>query len=220
MIQGLFQNNEIITVGADISTLVGELYPEEESFIANAQQKRRREFTAGRLCAREALSHLGINNFPILVGKNREPIWPPDIIGSLSHCDDYCIAAVAKKGEIISIGVDVESSRALDDEIIDIIATPREKEWLATLADNQQRYWSKIVFSIKESVYKCYFPLAGDFLEFHDVEVILNPESGTFLASIVNPSKKLQLTRLQGRFVTTNQHIFSATTISCAEIEL
>ena len=126
----------------------------------------------------------------------------------------------AEKGEIISIGVDVESSRALDDEIIDIIATPREKEWLATLADNQQRYWSKIVFSIKESVYKCYFPLAGDFLEFHDVEVILNPESGTFLASIVNPSKKLQLTRLQGRFVTTNQHIFSATTISCAEIEL
>ena len=74
MIQGLFQNNEIITVGADISTLVGELYPEEESFIANAQHKRRREFTAGRLCAREALSHLGINNFPILVGKNREPI--------------------------------------------------------------------------------------------------------------------------------------------------
>ena len=50
----------------------GKLLPEEEAFVANVVPKRRREFTAGRICARKALEVLGVRNFPVLRGKDRQ----------------------------------------------------------------------------------------------------------------------------------------------------
>ncbi|MGW0200337.1 4'-phosphopantetheinyl transferase, partial [Nonomuraea sp. NPDC003201] len=45
------------------------LFPEEEAFIARAVDKRRREFTTARHCARRALDRLGLPAAPILPGE-------------------------------------------------------------------------------------------------------------------------------------------------------
>ncbi len=48
-----------------------ELYPQEAEVVARAVDKRRREFTTARLCARTALGRLDVAPGPILPGDKR-----------------------------------------------------------------------------------------------------------------------------------------------------
>jgi len=98
----------VITNEANPIQLQESIFPEEEIFIRKAVPKRMQEFIAGRLCARRALSEIGIEGFPLLKGKGRAPIWPLGIVGSISHCQGYCGVAVAQKTDIESLGLDVE----------------------------------------------------------------------------------------------------------------
>lgn len=56
-------------VGAD-------LYPAETTLVAASVDKRRREFTTVRHCARQALAALGLPPAPILSGTRRAPVLP------------------------------------------------------------------------------------------------------------------------------------------------
>ena len=62
------------------------LIGKEKEISRSFSSKRLKEFSVGRKCARNALSHLGFNDPPILIGTNREPIWPKNICGSITHC--------------------------------------------------------------------------------------------------------------------------------------
>src|SRR5258708_8108427 len=88
-------SDEVLTVEADEACWRGSLLSLEESLVAKAVPKRRREFTAGRNCARRALAQLGYPDFALLAGSHGQPLWPPGIAGSITHCDDYCAVAVA-----------------------------------------------------------------------------------------------------------------------------
>jgi len=57
--------------------------------------ERRQEFTAGRECARSALSALGVQAAPILRGYRGAPQWPDGIVGQHRALRGYCAAAVA-----------------------------------------------------------------------------------------------------------------------------
>ena len=48
--------------------LVGDLFPEEAASVARAVAKRTEEFRRGRVCARRALSELGVPPSAIPVG--------------------------------------------------------------------------------------------------------------------------------------------------------
>ena len=49
--------------------------------------KRKCEFLSGRICARLAQIELGNSEiFQIRQNEDRSPIWPEDMIGSISHC--------------------------------------------------------------------------------------------------------------------------------------
>ena len=85
------------------------LYPEECSIVESASYKRKFEFSTGRWCAKQVLNSEGIQNFPVLSGENREPIWPDNIVGSISHCKDLCGAVIAKSNNVDSIGFDIEN---------------------------------------------------------------------------------------------------------------
>ncbi|GDY78421.1 hypothetical protein SAV31267_079060 [Streptomyces avermitilis] len=52
----------------DEAAVDGALYPEEQAVIARAVEKRRREFTAVRVCARRAMEKLGVPPQPVLPG--------------------------------------------------------------------------------------------------------------------------------------------------------
>ncbi|MFZ1862638.1 MAG: 4'-phosphopantetheinyl transferase superfamily protein [Polyangiales bacterium] len=169
----------IETEEADPRSLRGRLLASEQEAIAGAAQTRVEQFTAGRVCSRIALSRLGvIKATPIPRGEDRAPIWPSGFTGSISHTDAWCAAAVARTSDVRSIGIDLEAATPLKPALWRRVCTPGERDWLASLADPGLS--GKILFSAKESVYKCQYPITTTFLGFHAVEVQIG--DGTFEA--------------------------------------
>jgi len=161
------------------------LHPEEAACIVRAGAKRRREFSAGRSAARRALAQLGVADFALLADADRVPRWPEGVVGSISHCDGCCAVAVARRGPILSLGLDVERAEPLEDELAARICTPRERERTRALAPPAGVDWGKLVFSAKESAYKCYFPLARTMLGFQDMEIEFSPDASRFNARLL-----------------------------------
>ncbi|MGW5234376.1 4'-phosphopantetheinyl transferase family protein [Streptomyces nodosus] len=152
------------------------LYPEEEAVVARAVDKRRREFATVRACARQAMEKLGVPARPILPGERGAPSWPDGLIGSMTHCDGYCAAALARAGELVSLGIDAEPHDRLPDGVLDAISLPAERARLRGLARSRPSvHWDRLLFSAKESVYKAWFPLTGRWLDFHEADIELLP---------------------------------------------
>jgi 4'-phosphopantetheinyl transferase EntD len=171
---GLFPSSVVTVTQAELADTPA-LMPEERSFLARAVPARVLEFTTGRSCARAALAQLGCPPVAIAVGDRREPIWPPGFIGSITHCKGHCAAAAARwvaraAHAIASLGLDAEPARPLPEDVARRVCSDGEREWI-----EQHRQdglpWDRLVFSAKESVFKCIFPVARCFLDFHDVEL-------------------------------------------------
>jgi 4'-phosphopantetheinyl transferase EntD len=160
------------------------LFPEEAEVVARAVDKRRREFTSGRRCARRALALLGIPAVSVPRGAEGAPHWPLGVVGSITHCDGYCAAAVARASRIAALGIDAEPHEALPSGVLDLIALPGEQERLSKLAGYAYEIWGRLLFSAKESVYKAWFPLTQRRLSFLDVDISIDPSGGTFAASL------------------------------------
>jgi 4'-phosphopantetheinyl transferase EntD len=183
---------ESATVMATREELDARLYPEEEMIVARAVEKRRREFTTARACAREALAQLGEPAQPIPSGSRGEPLWPPGIVGSITHCDGYRACAVARSCDLATVGVDAEPNQPLPEGVLEDIALPEEREWLRYLARQAPgTHWDRLLFSIKESVYKAWFPLAEKWLGFEDAVVAVDQRKMSFTAHLLVPGPYL-----------------------------
>jgi enterobactin synthetase component D / holo-[acyl-carrier protein] synthase len=164
----------------------GWLFPEEMAVVAKAVDKRRREFTTARNCARMALSKLGVPPAAILTGERGAPLWPPGIVGSITHCAGYRAAVVARSDLVITLGVDAEPNEPLPDGVLDAVSTGSDRERLGHLTAAWPGVcWDRLLFSAKESVYKAWFPLARRWLGFEDAEISFNPADGTFRAHLL-----------------------------------
>ena len=146
------------------------LTPEEAKAVESAVASRQAEFGAGRACARRALADLGVSVGSITVGPHREPQWPEQIAGSITHTKDAVVAAVARRSDIAGLGIDIEGREAVDPELRHRIATPAELSVMPSDPLEARRFLSWL-FSAKESFYKCWFPLNGERPGFHDVEI-------------------------------------------------
>jgi 4'-phosphopantetheinyl transferase EntD len=143
----------------------GGLFPVEASAVAAAVPRRRAEFAAGRTAARRAMAALGVGPVALPVGDRRMPVWPPGIVGSITHCDGLAAAAVAWADDLAAIGIDAEPAVPLEPDVLALVATPVERSRLdGALAGT-------VLFCAKEAFYKCWSALDGPVLEFHDVEV-------------------------------------------------
>ncbi|WP_433262738.1 4'-phosphopantetheinyl transferase family protein [Actinosynnema sp. CS-041913] len=163
-----------------------ELFPEEEELIAEAVDKRRKEFTTGRHCARTALGQLGFAPVPLLPGPRREPTWPSGVVGSITHCKGYRAAAVARTSEVWTIGIDAEPNAPTPPGVLEAIALPPELAMVSELgAAGNKVAWDRLLFSAKETVYKAWFPLTRAWLGFEEAELTINPDDGTFSARIL-----------------------------------
>ncbi|WP_158851557.1 4'-phosphopantetheinyl transferase family protein [Saccharothrix deserti] len=171
-------------VFGDPDTVV--LFPEEEEHIARSVDKRKKEFTTGRHCARTALAALGYPPVPLLPGPKREPSWPAGVVGSITHCKGYRAAAVGRTSDVWTIGIDAEPNEPTPSGVLEAIAVPGELARMGELrASGDKVAWDRLLFSAKESVYKAWFPLARTWLGFEDAEVAINPDDGTFTARIL-----------------------------------
>ncbi len=190
---------ESATVVATREELDGVLYPEEESVVGRAVEKRRREFTTARACAREALVQLGRPHQAILSGPKGEPLWPAGIVGSITHCEGYRACALAHAGDLVTVGVDAEPNQPLPDGLLADIALPEEREWLRYLArQSPEAHWDRLLFSIKESIYKAWFPLAERWLGFEDAVVAIDHGRQSFSAHLLVPGPLLGGRELRG----------------------
>jgi 4'-phosphopantetheinyl transferase EntD len=157
------------------------LYPEEYSVVASAVEKRRREFTTGRWCARAALADLGIEPVPIATGRAGAPIWPDGVVGSITHCSGLRAAAVAHSRDFLALGIDAEPNEPLPSGVRALAASPSE---LSRLPRTPTVCWDRLLFCTKEAVYKAWYPLTQRFLRFDEANVTLH-ESGTFEAQLL-----------------------------------
>ena len=166
----------IETEEVDPHSVRGGLLKAEQDEVAAAAQTRIEQFTAGRVCSRIALGRFGVAmTTPVLRGEDRAPIWPPGFVGSISHTDTWCAAAVARAEDVRSIGIDLEPATPLKESLWRRVCTAKERDWLHQLS--APGLMGKILFSAKESVYKCQYPLTTKFLGFHAVEVELGEDS-------------------------------------------
>ncbi|MEV5612332.1 4'-phosphopantetheinyl transferase superfamily protein [Streptomyces sp. NPDC052225] len=182
-------------------------FPEELDHIAHAVPARRAEFLQVRQCARRALTAAGFRAGPLLPGPDRAPRWPAGAVGSMTHCTGYRAAAVAPTARIRAVGIDAEPHEALPPEVRALIADPGERAALRRLATEHPRvHWDRLLFSAKESVFKAWYPLTGEWLDFHDAQVALDPASGGFTA-------RLATTELHGRWAVTAGLLTTAVTL-------
>ena len=66
------------------------------------------------------------------------------------------------------------------------MASPAEQARLAELAAADSRvHWDRLLFSAKESVYKAWFPLTGQWLGFDGAAIDFDPKNGQFTARIL-----------------------------------
>ncbi|WP_327370425.1 4'-phosphopantetheinyl transferase family protein [Streptomyces sp. NBC_01217] len=161
------------------------LFPAEEELIRGAVETRRREFTTARHCARRALGSLGIAPAPILKGRRGAPIWPPQTVGSMTHCTGYRAVAVAHRADVLTVGIDAEPHAPLPDDVHETIALATEQRRERELRrEHPGIHWDRLLFSAKESVYKAWFPLTQRWLGFEEADIVLH-SNGTFTAGLL-----------------------------------
>jgi 4'-phosphopantetheinyl transferase EntD len=198
-----------------------ELFPAERAALGRAVEKRRREFISGRACARLALRRLGAPVVAIPSGKNGEPRWPTGVVGSITHCQGYRACAAAWSEAIISLGIDAEPNAPLPDGVLEEVAQGRELEPIAAGADGV--HVDRLRFSAKEAVYKAWFPLAGRWLGFDDVELSLDRANAEFHAKLLVPGPVVDGARLgefRGRWALEEGVICTAVIVPAAVCQI
>lgn len=188
----------ILPAGAASAELLDDrthaaLFAEEEASLGEAAERRRREFANGRLCSRGAMAKLGVAHVAIPRGRRGEPLWPPGIVGSITHCAGYCAATAGRAGDFATFGIDAEPDRPLGSELLGLIADANESDQLRELARARPRglSWDKLLFCAKEAAYKAWFPLTNRWLGFEDVAITIDPVSETFAARLLVPAPSL-----------------------------
>lgn len=178
-------------VSCDVVPVDGDpagLWREEEELVGAAVPSRRREFAAGRACARALLARLGFEPAALLSASDRSPLWPRGVIGSIAHDAQLCVVAVARTERVSALGLDVEPDEPLEDDLWPEIFLAEELERLSACPRHARGHLARVLFSAKESVYKCTHSLLRATLGFQDVEILLAPGSDRFRALLHHPA--------------------------------
>lgn len=196
------------------------LFPEERALVDRAVAKRRLEFTSARVCARRAMEKLGRAPAAVPTGERGAPVWPDGLLGSMTHCDGYRCAALARTGDLASLGIDAETHEPLPEGVLDAVSLPAERDRQRALAAAHPGvHFDRLLFSAKESVYKAWFPLTRAWLDFSEADIELVPahaDRGTFHARLLVPGPLVggaRLTGFDGHWLTRDGLVLTAVTV-------
>jgi enterobactin synthetase component D len=188
----------------------GIFYPDE---IQRSVDKRKCEFLAGRICAAKALSQIDQKwEKPLQIrrGDHGVPLWPVGIQGSITH-NTHCAAAVVTNKPGCYIGIDTEDiiQKKEDlDSLLSLAMNPKEFKNLIEKSAFQEFELATLIFSAKQAVYKCLFPIVKRFFDFSVVSIVkLDADKKEFLMEfnedLCNDVKKGAV--IKGRFIFENQ---------------
>jgi enterobactin synthetase component D len=174
--------------------------------IRNAVLKRQAEFFYGRYCAQHAL---GNHQVQVGIGAHREPIWPPGVVGSISHTGSMAAAAVLPASQCRGLGIDLESlaQGATLMSMRDLFIDATEWTCLQSLPALEPLHALVIAFSVKESFFKAVFSQVGEFFDFDAIKItaidlerqlvtfrVQRALCGQFLPGVVGQAQFCQLT--------------------------
>ncbi|MDV8075977.1 4'-phosphopantetheinyl transferase [Rhodococcus sp. IEGM 1370] len=197
-------------------------HPLEAPLVAKAVDKRKREFTSARHCARVAMEKLGVEPAPIMRGKSGAPQWPKGVVGSLTHCDGYRGAVLAYSMQVRSVGIDAEPHGPLPDGVLGAVSLEAEREWLATVG-REDVHWDRVLFCAKEATYKAWEPLTGRWLGFEDAHITFertgsgDDVSGTFHSELLVPGETTSgppLRAFDGRWMVAGGLVMTAISVT------
>lgn len=125
----------------------------------------------GRSCATKAIQAFR----PDWTGRvdmhvDGSPRWPEGLVGSITHTQGFAAAAIAPSDAWLSVGIDSEKLAGADvlKEAGEIVLRDEERQLGARLSVPEDHF-ILLVFSAKESIYKCLSPLVKFPLEFSSV---------------------------------------------------
>lgn len=143
-------------------------------FMQGAASKRREEFAAGRLCAAKALNALGIRQSSVGREEGGAPIWPEGIVGSISHTENIAAAVVARASSVMCVGLDIEERGSVAPHLWQLLFCDEEISYLKSISPDEQVNFATSLFVCKEAFYKAQWPITREWVDFLDVNIVLN----------------------------------------------
>lgn len=184
---------------------------------SSARAKREIEFGAGRRCCESLLKRLR-NTEQVWTNEDRSPAWPNGFAGSISHSKNWTWATVGKQPRLVSVGIDTEPiiSTETREQIVSEIATADEWENCKRSSLTADQIFS-VVFSAKESFYKCCYPIVQQYFGFeHAVVEHFDDYRVTLRTQPTHPCYDTMPETLDVYYYTTNQDVFTITWIEPA----
>ncbi|MDE1330421.1 4'-phosphopantetheinyl transferase family protein [Vibrio aestuarianus] len=202
----LFKKTSIEYHLLNFSRNIDFLYQCRKKFIAIRKNNYREEiclsrqceFLAGRICACQSLIKLDkqINmkqSWKQFFNYGELPLWPPGVVGSISHSEHYAIA-ICTRSDDRCVGVDIESIIKLKKaQLISTYVISKKDFQYAELFD-EFNIFVTIVFSSKESIYKALPLHIQKLVNFHSTHIYSIDIKHSFIIFYLNINK-LDLTK-------------------------
>ncbi len=176
--------------------------------------KRKEEFLCARSLLRNSLETFldqpfvgDLKNKP-----DRQITWPDNVLGSISHCREWVMVALAKTGQCKGIGVDVEpliELSRLKPGLIKKIARPQEIN-RSELSD--QEFYT-LIFSAKEAIFKAIYPFTLEYFGFQRAEILELDTLNSFFRFKLFGFEMIDLKEVCGHYRKTDSHIFTIVSV-------
>lgn len=137
--------------------------------ISQFHPNRQKEYLLGRYSVKMNF----LNNFSHLLtdldfSDHREPLWPDLYVGSISHSKSLVLSAIAKKSELMFLGVDIEVIGRVNSGVAEKILIEQDIKQVDGLSTEELH---TLIFSAKEAFYKAIFPTYKKYFGFESAYV-------------------------------------------------
>ena len=180
----------------------------EFEFLAKKRGQAAKAFVSGRRCIRALQKQLNLSKFELPTGEFG-PIWPSNLVGSISHSRELAVATILR--DAVGVGIDIEYERRLRVDAVRRVATREECSRYSAVPDFD---WT-LLFSAKESVFKAFSPLARRYIGFQEVELLLDVATQSFSVRYLgNTVDKSLIEKAEGHWRTLADHLITIVTVN------
>ena len=160
--------------------------------VGRVGAERMRELESGRVYAKRALAMMGVKDVDLPIARDRSPLWPTGIVGSLTHLTGRGVwqfaAAVARTTDISAIGIDIERETGLRPHLWNYVLTQHELTRVLALPLHLRATEAQVAWCAKEALIKA----VRKRIEPTDVDIERDPSGSDFVAiwRVPGPEKR------------------------------